>query len=205
MKSNETSNGRRRYEQRARARKREETRRRITEAALELHREVGPARTSHAQVARRAGVGRMTVYNHFPTDADLIAACSGHWAAQHPLPDIAAWRAIEDPDARLDTALRDLYAWYRDGRGMMGAVLRDAPLVPALGQVLAARWFPALEAMVEALMAGRGLRGRAATRCRAGIRLALDAETWRNLTGSGLTDDEAATVVARLAGEPARP
>jgi AcrR family transcriptional regulator len=207
MSSNESAaeRGRRRYEQRERARRREETRRRITEAALDLHRQVGPARTSHAEVARRAGVGRMTVYNHFPTETDLIAACSGHWAAQHPLPDIAAWRAIDDPDARLVRALRELYGWYRDGRGMMEAVVRDAPLVPALQQVLAAGWFPVVDAMVDALMAGRRLRGRRAARARAGLRLALEPEAWRVLTDAGLTDDEAAEVAAGMVpgGRPA--
>lgn len=206
MSSNEkTGGGRRRYELKARARARDETRRRITEAALALHETVGPARTTVADVARRAGVGRMTVYNHFPTDADLIAACSGHWAARHPLPDARAWAAIEDPDERLARALGELYAWYREGADMMGNVLRDAPLVPALSAVLDARWWPAVDAMVETLAAGRDVPPEAAGRVRAALRVALDLGTWRALTRAGMADAEAAELGARLVAAAAAP
>jgi AcrR family transcriptional regulator len=58
----------RKYELKARAAKQEETRRRITEATVALHEEVGPARTTVAEVARRAGVTRLTVYNNFPAE-----------------------------------------------------------------------------------------------------------------------------------------
>ena len=39
---------------------------------MELHKEVGPAQTTIAEIARRAGVQRLTVYNHFPTKPDLV-------------------------------------------------------------------------------------------------------------------------------------
>lgn len=197
MASNEISAKERRpYRLKERARRQEATRRRITEAALELHRTVGPARTTVIDVARRAGVGRMTVYNHFPTDADLIQACSGHWAAEHPLPDVGAWTAVDDPDERLTRALCELYGWYREGADMMGNVLRDAPLVPALGAVMDARWWPAVDAMVQALAADRAAEGGRAERVRAALRIALDLGTWRALTRSGLDDREAAALAA---------
>jgi len=51
----------RKYELKARAEKQAETRRRIVEATLALHQEVGPARTTVAEIARRTGVQRLTV------------------------------------------------------------------------------------------------------------------------------------------------
>ncbi|MCY7302061.1 MAG: TetR/AcrR family transcriptional regulator, partial [Thermoleophilia bacterium] len=42
-------------------------------------RTVGPAATQISEIARRAGVQRVTVYNHFPDEASLFAACSAHW------------------------------------------------------------------------------------------------------------------------------
>ena len=78
----------RNYELRARAGRQQATRRRIVEATVALHREVGPARTTVAEIARRAGVQRLTVYNHFPDDAQLFAACQAHFLAQHPPPDL---------------------------------------------------------------------------------------------------------------------
>jgi AcrR family transcriptional regulator len=68
----------RKYELKARADRQAETRRRITEATVALHEEVGPARTTVTEVARRAGVTRLTVYNNFPEERELFAACQGH-------------------------------------------------------------------------------------------------------------------------------
>ena len=46
----------RKYELKARAEKQAATRRRIVEATSALHEEVGPARTTVSEIARRAGV-----------------------------------------------------------------------------------------------------------------------------------------------------
>ena len=72
------SNERRKYTKRRRAESEQETRRRITEAAVSLHGSVGPARTTISAIAERAGVQRATVYRHFPDEESLFAACSGH-------------------------------------------------------------------------------------------------------------------------------
>ena len=66
----------RRYEKKRRAELEAETRRRITETAVELHGTLGPARTSISAVAERAGVRRSTVYRHFPDEEALFHACS---------------------------------------------------------------------------------------------------------------------------------
>ena len=95
----------RKYEQRKRAEQLEETRRRITEATVELHRTVGPAATQISEIARRAGVQRVTVYNHFPDEVSLLSACSEHWRALHPVPDPGAWLALEDAGERLRAGL----------------------------------------------------------------------------------------------------
>lgn len=188
----------RRYRKRERARQEAETRLRITEAVMELHRTVGPANTTVTEVAERAGVGRMTVYNHFPTDYELIEACSTHWSNLNPLPDPERWASIEDPEERLDVALGELYAWYGQTEDMMGKVLRDAPIVPALGELMEERWFALVGSMVDVLAGGRATRGKRAKRLRAAIRLAVDFWTWRNLTThGGLSETEAAAVAAR--------
>src|SRR5688500_10974016 len=126
----------RRYELKERAERMRETRRRITEAAVELHRTVGPAATQVSEVARRAGVQRVTLYNHFPDQAALLAACSAHWRALHPAPDASKWREIDDPGQRTREALGQLYGWYRETEPMTANVLRDAETLPALRRVL---------------------------------------------------------------------
>ena len=51
----------RKYELKTRAQRMQETRRRIVEAAVDLHTSVGPGRTTISALAVRAGVQRHTV------------------------------------------------------------------------------------------------------------------------------------------------
>jgi AcrR family transcriptional regulator len=191
--------GKRKYELKERAVKQAATRQRIVDATLALHHEVGPARTTISEVARRAGVGRVTVYNHFPDDESLLAACSEEFLAESPPPDPASWKSIKDADSRLKSALAELYGYYRDNETMIANVGRDAAIVPALAAVLERSGAAEHQAsMTEALMAGRKLRGKRERRTRAAIGLALAFPTWQRLTAEeGLKDGEAAKLMAR--------
>ncbi len=173
----------RKYELKRRAEAMADTRRRITEAAVELHGTVGPARTTISAVAERAGVQRHTVYRHFPTDDDLFAACSAHYYSANPWPDLDEWRAIDDPHERVATALDELYAYYERTEPMFSAVLRDLDLVEGLGPTLAPFGEFLVEA-VEILAAGWGARGRRRRLLLAALRHVLDFQVWRSLAAS---------------------
>ena len=116
------------YRKKRRAELEEQTRRRITESAVALHGTLGPARTSISALAEHAGVRRSTVYRHFPDEAALFAACTAHWMADNPVPDIGRWAAIDDPDERLRAALDELYPYYRRTERMMENLIRDEPV-----------------------------------------------------------------------------
>jgi AcrR family transcriptional regulator len=198
--SNKNTRGaaKRPYRQKLRARRVEETRLRITEALVELHRTVGPARTTVSEVAQQAGVRRMTVYNHFPTELDMIDACSSHWVAGHPPPDPDEWAKIEDAGGRRRRGLEQLYRYYRRNRDMVGNFVRDAPLVPALAEILGKRWLPVMDRMATVLETDRDLAAPARERERAAIRIALDFGTWRILADRGQDDESAARLVSNL-------
>ena len=170
----------RKYELKARADRQAETRRRITEATVELHQEVGPAHTTVAEVARRAGVARVTVYSNFPDERELLAACQGHWMKRHPLPAL-------DPSDGLEAVLRLLYGWYRETARMAENVRRDRLSVPALDGLLRETADARMAALADALGGGPL------------VALALDFWTWRRLTSEGLGDAEAAALMARAA------
>ena len=170
----------RKYELKARAVKQADTRRRITEATVALHEEVGPARTTVAEVARRAGVTRVTVYSNFPEERELLAACQGHWMRMHPLPAL-------DPSAGAEAVLGALYAWYRETERMAENVRRDRLAVPELDALLR-ETADARMAGLAAALGGGPL-----------IALALDFWTWRRLTSEGLSDADAAALMARAA------
>ena len=105
----------RKYTQKKRAEQQAETRHRITEAALELHKSLGPARTTFSMgPAERAGVQRHTLYAHFPDERSLFMACWGFTSEQDPPPDAAPWLAIANRVARLGVALSQIYARGRN-------------------------------------------------------------------------------------------
>lgn len=193
------SNEKRKYELKARAESRRRTRERIVRATMELHEEVGPARTTVAEIARRAGVQRLTVYNHFPEDTELFGACQAHWMGLHPPPDFSSALARPDPADRVRAVLTGCYGWYRETAPMAEKVQRDRGAVPALDDLMARTADQRLDQLTDALAGGFRSRGRRAQRQRALIRLALDFWTWRRLDREGLDDAAAADLMAELA------
>ena len=189
--------GSRRYELKERARRQQQTRARIVDATVALHHEVGPAQTTVAEIARRAGVSRVTVYKHFPDDRSLFGACSAQFIAGSPPPDPASWSAISNPDERLRTALREQFAWFRANEPMLANVMRDVAILPDLAAVVLSEEAIAGEvAMREALIVGRNARG---ARVAAAIGLSLAFPTWQHLVRVEQLDDEAAVTLLAAA------
>jgi AcrR family transcriptional regulator len=158
----------RKYELRKRAESMQETRERITSAAMELHTTVGPSRTSISAVAERAGVQRHTVYRHFATDAELFAACSAHF-----------YEAVPFPDAAL--GLDALYAYYERTGDAWETIMRDAHLVHAVVEGMA----PFTAHLEET---ARVLAGDGGPLVQAAARHAVDFQTWRSLRGIDRAD-----------------
>jgi AcrR family transcriptional regulator len=198
------SDQKRPYRMKRRAELEEQTRRRITESAVALHEEVGPAQTSISAIAERAGVRRSTVYRHFPDEDALFAACSSHFRAANPLPDARSWSATENPAERTRIALREVYAFYGSTEAMYVSLLRDEPLVPVVQRRLG-DFYGYLRSIQDGLAAGRGLRGRRAQYVRAAIGHALAFPTWRSLTHEqGLGNEDAVELMCRLVEDAAR-
>ena len=203
MLSRETK-PRRRYELKKRAEEMAETHLRITEAAVELHGTIGPSRTTMSAVAKRAGVERRTLYRHFPTEADLFAACSTHYNAANPLPDLDTWRAIDDPRERLQRALAELYAYYERTQSMNSNVLRDAELVDHVRNAVALL-HAYLDEAVDVLALGRPPRGRTRRVFVGALRHAVAFSTWQSLTVNGITRSDAIMLVTALVEAAATP
>ena len=184
----------RKYELKERARRQAETRQRIVEAAVDLHTSVGPARTTISGIAERAGVERHTVYAHFPDDRTLFRACSEHWEARHPMPDVEALGEIEDPVRRLRRALGEIYAWYESVEADLALFVRDASVVPANADVLD-EMTAGFAVLADAVSQGWPRRKSV----RAAIGHALEFETWRSLVRrQGLSRTQAVDAMARL-------
>lgn len=187
----------RKYELKKRAEQMGDTRLRITEAAIELHGTVGPSRTTLSAVAERAGVERRTLYRHFPTEADLFAACSAHYFTANPWPELGNWRAIRDPQQRLERALDEFYAYYERTEPMLSNALRDAELVDSARDAVAPL-HAYLDEAAEILTIGRRVRGRRRQLVRGALRHALAFSTWHSLTTNGIGRSDAAKLIAAL-------
>jgi AcrR family transcriptional regulator len=200
----------RRYELKRRAERQAETRRRIVDAAVALHASVGEAGATISAIAKRAGVQRLTVYQHFPDERALLTACTTQYLADNPPPDPAPWREIAEPAARLRAALAEVYAFHRRTEAMMVSFHHDVRTNLVLQELMApfvAHWDSLRDALVDTWEAN----GPPRPLLRAALGHALDFETWRSLARrQGLTDEEAVAVMARFvrclaAGEQAGP
>ena len=138
---------------------------------------------------------RATVYSHFPDERALFLGCSGVWQERNPPPNPATWAAIADPAARLEAALDELYRWYEKAEPMLSAVLRDIEAMPIIAELQAGR-LAYLAEIENGLVPGWGARGKAATRLRAAIGLALDFFAWRTLNERGLGRADAIAVMS---------
>jgi AcrR family transcriptional regulator len=177
------------YRLKVRAERQAETRRRIVEAAVELHTSLGPANTSLSAVAERAGVQRHTLYAHFPDAAALFRACTLHWRDAHPFP--GELPAVDDPVERLRCSLRAAYDWYASVEQDFELFVRDSHLYPAFWQ----ERLDGVAAFARQLAAPFG-RSRAV---RARVAHAVEFETWRSLVRrQGLSRDDAVEAMVDL-------
>jgi AcrR family transcriptional regulator len=163
------------YTLKRRAEQQAETRRRIVEAAVDLHSSVGPASTTFSMVAERAGVQRHTLYAHFPDERSLYMACSGLVSERDPLPDVATWRSTKDRHERLRAGLAAIYGWYERNAALMACVLRDAEHHALTREIGELRFGPFTAAWHEVLGAELSAKQRAM------LALALSFFTWRTL------------------------
>lgn len=186
------------YTMRRRAEHVDETRRRITEAAVRLHTTVGPAHTTIAGVAEEAGVTRLTVYRHFPDLESLFEACTSHWLAAYPFPDPSALATSEPFGERARMGLARLYRWYADRRADLVPIHRDVEAMPATVRALMGEQ---LRSTVAALLDGVE---RPSLRLRAVAGHVVRFDTWRSLADGGLDPETAADVTAGWLVEASR-
>lgn len=191
---------------RRRAEQVDETRQRITEAAVKLHTTVGPAHTSISKVAEEADVTRLTVYRHFADLDALFIACMRHWSAANPGPDVVDWMAIAPLDARAQRAFTDLYRWYADRQDELYPIYRDRLAMPQSAQAALNTQLDGLASVILGVDHADHADDDATATATADSRIVaavarhlVDFWTWRSLViERGLAPDEAAEAAARI-------
>jgi AcrR family transcriptional regulator len=182
---------------RKRAEALERVREKIMHATMQLHDEKGPASTTFADIAERAGVGQATVYRHFPTIGELVRTCGAHvWQEmQPPVPEAAAvvFSGLTARGERLGRLLAELDAFYGRGAHRLKMAGNDREKLPELDGFLSA-----VEAGVEALVR-EALKGaevpERAVRIVAGL---VSFPVWTELNKAGLPEADLFKLRLRL-------
>ena len=195
----------RKYEQRLRAEKQAETRRKIVEATVMFHQTVGPSRTRVVDICRKAGVQRATFYRIFPDELSLFKECRAFVAEESPLPDPNTCAHMEDPVRRLRSGLASAYEYYRKHEQAMAVIIRDSEIMPAGGA-----FFQYQDQLRHVMAAAWKAQGKRKARILAACGHAADFQAWRSLARKQGLDDRdvidamVTLVVAAAAGPSAR-
>jgi AcrR family transcriptional regulator len=186
----------RKYNKTLRAEQQDEPRERIVEAAVKLHEELGPAKTSIKAIAEEAGVQRLTVYRHFPDDVSLFEACTSHYFGAHPPPNMAQWAEIEDAGERSQAALVAFYAYYRLTEKMFTVAYRDVDELEALQKPMG-QFEAYLDMVSDDLVTAWHQTHSPKKQLQVTLRHALRFSTWQSLHKTKLKDEKIAELVQK--------
>lgn len=182
---------RRGYRLGRRAETADETRRRIVEATFALHSERGIAATSMKDIAARAGVSVGTVYHHFPTYPDAIAACGAHAAETVPAPTEAIFEGADGRLERVERLVAALFGYY-ESMPALDSVRRDRHIASVLGE------FAEGEARNRLRLAARAIGARDRDRSAAVVAALVDLEVYRALLRQGFRRAQAADQISAI-------
>jgi AcrR family transcriptional regulator len=180
------------YRSKKRAEAVEETRRRITEAVVQLHREKGVISTTYEDIARRADVAPATVYRHFPTVDDLIPACGARIVEITSPPGPGILDGKRTRAERLRVLVEELFALWRRAEPWLSVGRSEAGKVPALEANLRIQDEFVRTLVVSAL---GDAAGESAVRL---VKAMTDFHTWKALVAEGLADEAAAIITGML-------
>lgn len=170
----------RHYDRRLRDQSREETRRRIVEATFRLHGRHGTMATTYPMIAHAADVSVPTVYNHFSTRGDLIAACTRHVPSEAPALGPEIFEGLADVPARVRALVRALGKSYAFWEPWLRWGVAEVAFVPELKGILE-RWRSGREALAREAFA-RGFGGRPPRALLDIAAALLDFPAWKSLT-----------------------
>jgi AcrR family transcriptional regulator len=186
------------YTQRKRADSADATRLRIVDAAMDLYRERGVAKTTLAAIAERADVSRGTILHHFGGADGILEAVADRVLVSLEMPDERILDGIDDPAERIRAFVVAMVRyferstpWWQVFESVMqrpGLQAREADYWAGFGRLQAAALGP--ETVADPIaMAAIGALIHPGT---------LGSFLWL-LEGSGIDAEERSRIVADLA------
>lgn len=183
---------RRGYRQVRRAEAAEATRRRIVESTFALHGEQGIGATTMTQIAARAGVSVGSVYKHFPTYDDVVAACTEHASAVIVPAGTAGFDACTTLADRVRGLVAEIFGFYE-------RAVRFEEIRAEQDRFAALRPFFAAEERHRLALTRAALAPFAIDRPTTDVVAALlDGAVWGSLRRSGLSQSGAIEAIAEF-------
>jgi AcrR family transcriptional regulator len=173
------------------------TRRRIVEATVAAHRDLGIQATSWEEIARRAGVGVGTVYRHFRSLDELLPACGELVTTTLALPtgdDLPAlFDGARSTRARVERLVGEVFAIYERGAAFIENVRRERKELPQLE-----RWHREITTVLDTLTRTALAPIETDEEAIDVTRALVDLTTWKAFRDQGLSPERTADTVAGL-------
>jgi AcrR family transcriptional regulator len=173
------------------------TRRRIVDATVAAHRDLGIQATSWEEIARRAGVGVGTVYRHFRTLDELLPACGELVTTTLALPaedDVPAlFDGTRSTHARVERLVGEVFAIYERGAAFIENARRERKELPQLE-----RWHREFAAVLDTLTRTALAPIDTDEDAIAVTRALIDLSTWKAFKDQGLSPERTVETVAGL-------
>jgi AcrR family transcriptional regulator len=167
----------------------EATRRRIVEATVSAHRDLGVQATSWEEIARRAGVGVGTVYRHFPSLDELLPACGEVVASTLALPARdrvpELFKGTHSSRERIERLVKALFGAYERGAPFIRNIRRERRELPYFE-----RRHRYLEGAFDALTREALRPLKPSERQVNGVRALTDLSTWSAFRERGFSHQE---------------
>jgi AcrR family transcriptional regulator len=175
----------------------EATRKRIVDATVAAHRELGIQATSWDEIARRADVGVGTVYRHFRSLDELLPACGALVTEALALPDHDEIPGLFDgarsPHERIRRLVTRIFDTYQRAAPFIDNIRQERKDLPALEPA-----HQAIENTLDAL-SREALRPINPNKHALDLTRALtDLYTWKAFNQRGLSNQETIETVTQL-------
>lgn len=138
----------RRYTLGKRAGQKEQTRRRILDAAAALYHEHGVSQTTIPEIARRADVAPGTVLNHFDSVDEVARAVLDEVIGSLQLPSAADFDGIAAVPDRFARLCRELFAFYERSESWYLVYAREPKGIPAWAEA-EATFYAAFDGLIR--------------------------------------------------------
>jgi AcrR family transcriptional regulator len=168
------------------------TRDRLLRATMELHASQGVLATSHRDVAARADVSVGTVYHHFPTSEQLVAACGAKTFEMFPPPSANVIDTSSPLAARIVQLTEALVPFYKQLSGFT-LIRADRGKLPVLDEGI--KYFEdAIEVLIRRALGNRSRRRNAVVV----VAALLDYSVVERLTAAGMPAPEITATLAAI-------